>query len=145
MTSRAMGSLEKIAGLFRLPHEPPETSVRLDDDGFAVMRGQEVLRPMLWSDVRKIVTYKRDLLACDQICVGLMGADEEDGVEVSEDTRGFQTFAEEMRRRFPSIPEDWFGEVMVPAFEQKWKVLFENGQDADRDDDATALGEGKTE
>lgn len=119
------GFLEKMARLLGRAPDLPKPAVRLDEGGFSVMQGQKVLASMLWTDVRKIAAYKYDLLSCDEICVAAIGESEDSGIEVSEEWQGFGAFIAEMERRFPSIPEDWYGEVMVPAFARKETVLFE--------------------
>jgi hypothetical protein len=93
-------------------------SVRLDVNGFC-LRGREVH----WDTIRAIATHKRDLYIYDDICLAFQ-TETELWVEVSEEEPGFQLLVDEVERRFPSVPKDWFTAVMLPAFEPNYRVLW---------------------
>jgi hypothetical protein len=88
-------------------------SLLLDDDGFT-FDGTAVR----WSSVRAVVTYKWDLLTCDDICLGFRVGDDA-WVEVSEEEPGFDRLVAEVERRYPGVARDWFREAMRPAFATK--------------------------
>lgn len=94
-----------------------------EEGEFQLNRGPHLLR-VLWSDVREIAVYKRDLFATDEICLGLRVSDEDEWIELSEEDRGFMPFIDEMQVQFPSIPEGWYQKVMVPAFKPNHRVLW---------------------
>ena len=118
--------LRAIGALFRRWRERREVEkaalgpwpIRLVDDGFERQqpRKPETVQRVHWSDVRRIQTYKRDLFAYDMICLAFEIGDDK-WVEIWERDDGFVGVAEAMRTRFPTIPEDWYNKVMVPAFE----------------------------
>ena len=76
-----------------------------------------------WSSVRAIAAYKHDLFSYDEICLAFKVSDDS-WVEVSEDEPGFQSLVEEVGRRYPETPRDWFHEVMFPAFAANYRVLW---------------------
>lgn len=73
----------------------------------------------------RIQTYKVDLLTTDCICLLFEFRDGTAPIQVSEEWPGFADFMVAMGHRFPSIPEDWYLEVMQPAFAPNRRVLFE--------------------
>jgi hypothetical protein len=93
-------------------------SVLVDDNGFH-LHGREVR----WDAIRAIATYKHDLFIYDDICLAFQ-TEPEVWVEVSEEEPGFQLLADEVVRRYPDVPEDWFAAVMHPAFEANYRVLW---------------------
>jgi len=76
-----------------------------------------------WNDIGEIVTFKRDLYIHDQICLGLRLKDSETYMQIEEDNPSWAEFLECLQAHFP-LPENWQGEVMQPAFERKWTVLW---------------------
>ncbi len=79
-----------------------------------------------WDEIARIITYKYDLFSTDEICIGfLTDKNVEPWVEIREEWEGFLEACKEMKRRFPTIPEDWYSEIMVPVFDRKETVLYE--------------------
>lgn len=121
-----MGIMNRLAGLFRQGPPAVAPCVRVGEDGLQVVRGGKVLASVRWSDVKRIIAYKYDCFSTDEICVGLLTSpDAESWLEISEQWPGFREAVARMEARFPSIPEDWLAQVMVPAFERKETVLWE--------------------
>jgi hypothetical protein len=83
--------------------------------------GQEPLR-FRWDEVREVVTFKRDFGVRDDVRLAFRLAD--DWVEVSEEDEGWSALAEAMAKHLPGIPAEWYLEVMTPAFETNYRVLF---------------------
>lgn len=104
-----------------------DTRVELiGEDGLQVIREDDILGSVNWVDIKKIIVYKYDNFTTDEICVGLLTAlDADSWLEISEECSGFMEAVEKMREVFPSIPEDWYIEVMVPVFERKETVLWQ--------------------
>jgi hypothetical protein len=106
--------------------EAHEDHVRILPDRLAIEREGEVLEGMRWADVCKIVTYKIDLGTVDEICLGFFDQNRPGEVfEISERLLGFGDLFADLQTRYPSIPERWYFDVMVPAFERKETVLYE--------------------
>jgi hypothetical protein len=73
--------------------------------------------------VDRIVAYKLDLFAVDEICVELHIGDR--AVRFTESTPGWYQFLERLRKVFPSIPDGWDWDVARPAFATNYTVLYE--------------------
>jgi hypothetical protein len=101
-------------------------STRITEDGLAIERDGEVLDSIRWEDVRKVIAYKYDRGTTDEICLGfLTDPDAEQCFQISEERPGFIAASEAMQKQFPGTPENWYQEIMVPAFERKETVLYE--------------------
>ena len=101
----------------RSPPSGPRIT-RLDNAGITV-GGLDAT----WSDVEQIVTYKRDFLAYDMVCIAL-NLRHSRCIEVWEEDPQFASMTTELERRFSSIPEGWLDQVCQPAFETNYRVLW---------------------
>ena len=101
----------------------PKEEIRATSEGFEVRRGERELFRVRWDEVREIVTFKRDLITTDCVCLGFRTSDQEVYFEVNEEIAGFVLLTDEMIRRFPSIDPDWFGSVTQPPFATNWTRL----------------------
>lgn len=120
--------INRLVSLFHKKPALPVPRVQTTEDGIQVVSAGEILASVQWCHVKKIITYKYDLLTTDVICVGfLTEKDAHSWLEISEDWHGFREATDRMESRFPSIPKDWFVNVMVPAFERRERVLYEGG------------------
>jgi hypothetical protein len=101
--------------------------VRVSDDGFDLLDGatQAVIRSVRWADVAKIQTYKLDLFTTDCICLLFESRSGRPPVQVSEEWKGFSDLFDPLTAAFPSIPQNWYMEVMTPAFKTKQAVLYD--------------------
>ncbi len=101
--------------------------IRLTSDGFVVLDAdtQAALRTVHWADVLRIQTYKLDLITTDCICLVFEFKSSESPVQLSEEWPGFQDLFVPLSTAFPSIPQDWYGNVMKPPFEEKRTILFQ--------------------
>jgi hypothetical protein len=113
-------------------HNQTTGAIHLLSDGFRVDRSGHI-ETVKWCDIREIVAFKRDILTYDVICVGFCLADREydlakderlDGVEIHEEMTGFMDLVQDMQRKFPAIPKNWYIEIMTPAFETIWTTLW---------------------
>lgn len=79
-----------------------------------------------WSDIHRINTYKYDLFAYDGICVRFE-ASGPDGlyIEISEEWQGFLEAKQMMGTLFPNINQEWYFQVMLPAFKRNEVIIFE--------------------
>jgi hypothetical protein len=113
--------------LSRLFPKRPFETIRLVDGGFVLDRdGIEYFR-VLWGDVREIVTFKRDLVTTDCVCVAFRSAQSTLYYEVNEEIPGFVPLADELPRRFTDIAPQWFNRVTQPAFATNWTRLYGEG------------------
>jgi hypothetical protein len=77
-----------------------------------------------WGKVRRVVTYKDDLLTTDLICLEF---EVEGGLVylAHDEAPGFEQLCTDMVKAIPAINSNWFLEVMQPAFEKNFTVLHE--------------------
>lgn len=106
-----------------LPHKP-NWSLRFAEDGFLLERDGTETDRLVWADVREIVTFKRDLVTVDSICLAFRTGPKPLYLEVCEEMEGFDRLIDEMQKRFPAIPEDWLPEVTQPPFATNERRLF---------------------
>ncbi len=100
----------------RLSHKPPQWEVRLEPDGYTILRDDNIQVHGRWSDVREVFAYKDDLFSYDEICVGLRYSEDGSFWWVGEEHIGSQLFMEELKTHFPGMRQDGFSEVAIPAF-----------------------------
>ena len=110
----------------RFGRRPVVVAIRTDDERVTIERSdREEPLSFCWRDVEEIQTFKLDLLTTDDIRLAFRVPD--GWYELSEDHTGFMEVAEAMRAKFPSIPEDWYQEVMHPAFATNQRTLWKRG------------------
>ncbi|MFN8627383.1 MAG: hypothetical protein U0587_15545 [Candidatus Binatia bacterium] len=109
-----------------LRREPaPEAQIELDELGFAVVAPDGKRFPVRWSSVTRVATYKRDNFNTDEIVLAFEVADRPGYVqEVSEEWPGFQELLAPLELNL-GIGPSWYQEVMLPAFEANFRVLFD--------------------
>jgi len=80
---------------------------------------------ILWSEITKVLAFKRDQFTVDQICVFLTKADDT-GLECDEDSNNWENFIKSLPAYLPTCKsmESWHREVMLPPFETKMTELY---------------------
>ena len=76
-----------------------------------------------WAEVDRIVAYKLDVFASDEICVELHVDDR--AIRFAESTPGWYQFLERLRKVFPGVPEGWDWDVARPSFAFNYTFLYE--------------------
>ena len=104
-----------------MPRSPE--AIRVLEHGFAVDRDGMELFFVRWSDVLEIVTFKKDLITTDCVCLAFRRATSDTYAEVNEEIPGFGKLADELPRRFSDVPEDWFARIAQPPFATNWTRL----------------------
>jgi hypothetical protein len=99
----------------------PVVSLSADEVGVSIASSDSPV-VVRWDAIDEIHTFKLDLGTFDEIRLALH--DSRGWHELSEEDGGFMDIAAELQRRFPSIPEAWYLEVMFPAFETNHRVLW---------------------
>lgn len=98
-------------------------SLALTDEGVAYeWSDSRCAEGFAWDAVEEIRTFKVDLYIYDNIRLAFLVG--ERWHEIHEEEDGFRDVADEMQRRFPSIPEDWYFTVMLLAFESNERTLW---------------------
>ena len=95
----------------------------LEEDGFHLLKNDCRDVALRWAHVRTIRTFKRDFFSYDMISLAFeVGEDE--WIEIWESMADFSLVAEKMREIFPTVPEDWYVVVTLPAFSPNDRVLW---------------------
>jgi hypothetical protein len=99
----------------------PAVTLSTDEAGISMSHSDSpvVIR---WDEIDEIHTFKFDLGTFDEIRLAIH--DSAGWHELSEQDEGFMEIAAELQRRFPSIPEMWYLEVMLPVFAANHRVLW---------------------
>jgi len=123
-----MNVWQRIKSFFKRGlHSGPE--IHMTETGFALLDAdtRAAIRTVGWTDISRIQTYKLDLLTTDCICLLFgVGSTDEQPVQISEEWKGFSELLVGLPRAFPSIPANWYAEVMTPAFGTNLTVLYED-------------------
>jgi hypothetical protein len=96
--------------------------MQLTEDGVSIHHRRRPVISFRWQDVGEIVTFKRDFFTWDDIRLAFHITD--GWVEMSEQWDRWTDVCMEMARRFPTIPERWYFEVMLPPFETCYRTLY---------------------
>jgi hypothetical protein len=109
----------------RLQRRDLRPRIELTADGFAVVNPGGAWYAVRWASITKIAAYKRDLLTTDEIMLAIEVADSPRMVqEVSEEWENFAELFAPLEQRLGISPA-WYHEIMIPAFETSFRVLFE--------------------
>lgn len=102
-------------------------AVCVTNGGFALLDAKtgNTVCTMQWADISKIQVYKLDLLTTDCICLLFESRSGQPAIQVSEEWMGFSDLFNPLSTAFPSIPENWYMEVMLPAFAEKRAILYD--------------------
>ena len=126
--------LDKTLAMVRAGHyvPPPKQSdfgLSIDATGITVSRRRATSAPphrIAWSDIVRVVAFKRDLLTVDCICLAIATTDGTT-TEVNEEMEGWEAFTGGLPKHLPGS-KDWtecFSEVAFPAFATNETVIFE--------------------
>jgi len=122
MPQRAKKGVEKLLRQIREGKIKPrhfDKSIIFDEDGVVISddKSGERSAHIIWSEVVRVIAYKRDLFNVDQICVFLSRSDET-GMEVQEDLNNWTNFITSLPEHLPNCKraESWLEDVTLPAF-----------------------------
>ena len=106
----------------------PDPRVRLVEGGFELVSplNESTVGYVRWTEVARIQTYKVDLITTDCICLLFEFIEGKPPIQVSEEWEGFSELFTPLATNFPSMSQNWYLEVMAPAFDRKQKVLYES-------------------
>jgi hypothetical protein len=123
--------LEDFKNGKRPPPKEYPCAILFDSTGFVVKQMVGNDHPPIklrWSDVRRVVAFKRDELTVDRICVCIEDKNGKE-LELNEDLADWLTFLESLPDHLPACKpfSVWFQEVAFPAFATNQTILFESG------------------
>lgn len=77
-----------------------------------------------WADVAEVAAWKQDVFAYDLLCVGLRPAGGAEYFTCDEAQTGWAALLHELEQRFDVKANDWWPEVVFPAFEENFTLLW---------------------
>ena len=93
-----------------------------NEQGFELMLDGKLTKTD-WNEIDRILAYKVDLLAVDEICL-FVDIDKERSFEISESTKGWFVFGKKISEIFPEIKENWEFDIAIPPFERNETELY---------------------
>jgi hypothetical protein len=136
-------TLAKIrAGDYVPPPMQSNFGLSIDATGITVSGKRPNLAPsysIAWSDIVRVVAFKRDCLTVDCICLAIAT---KDGTmsEVNEEMEGWEALTSALPKHLPGS-KDWtecFSQVAFPAFATNETVIFERDSSPDASKCGTA-------
>jgi len=123
-------TLEQVrAGDYVPPAKQSDFVLSIDPSGITVSRNRPIfasLRPIAWSDILRVVAFKRDWLTVDCICLAIATTDGTT-IEVNEEMEGWEALTESLPKHLPGskLWSECFSQVAFPAFATNETVMFE--------------------
>ena len=86
-----------------------------------------------WDGVTRVLAYKRDCFAVDQICVVIGTADDHDWIEIREDDEGYESLINQMPTRMVgcAAPNEWWERVALPPSAAQWTQIYAREREPD--------------
>jgi hypothetical protein len=102
---------------------PVFATIEADDERVVITRSDGTgPHSFAWRDVDEVQTFKLDLFGYDDIRLAFRVGDL--WHEVGEEDAGFVELGTKMAAKLPSVPENWYMEVMFPAFATNLRTLW---------------------
>ena len=99
--------------------------VLLDDNtGFRIEENFVTVATVLFSEVKEVFAFKRDLFTLDMICFGFRTGDDGSYWEVDEEMSGYNDLLKAVESKYGIKLEHWFSKVAFPAFENNFTSLW---------------------
>jgi hypothetical protein len=123
------------AGNYAPPAKVSDFAVSFDALGITIGRRRPALAALhsiAWSDIVRVVTFKRDLLTVDCICLSIATRDRT-ATEVNEEMVGWEELTDALATRLPgSKPwSECYLQVTFPAFAANETVVFERNSSSE--------------
>ena len=99
--------------------------IEIEADGFAIVGAGSERHAIRWDAITKVAAFKRDLFTTDEIVLLIEVAEHPGKAQgVSEEWTGFRDLFAPMEERL-GISAAWYIDIMSPAFDPKFRVLYE--------------------
>lgn len=108
----------------REPAGPP-LWIAFTSEGFELRKAESLVGGVEWSEIRKIIAFKRDLVTSDVVCLEFHLVGKDEVFEVNDDVGGFWDLARRVKEVFPGSDQEWEESVVKPAFARNARVIFE--------------------
>lgn len=104
--------------------QPGSATITLSPDGFSIAKADGPPHCVAWASVQEIFAFKIDLFTCDSLQLGIRVSDDGTYWQVGEDDAGFHKLLAEIERRFGIAHDDWYSDVVFPAFAANRRTLW---------------------
>jgi hypothetical protein len=111
--------------------EPGIIRVMPSDDGFVAFRKDGQAEELRWFEVERVSAYKVDCLTYDMIWLAFERRGHREALHIQEEAEGFQDLMSALGEAFPEIIQEWYFNVMQPAFAENLTILFERKAEPD--------------
>jgi len=95
-----------------------------DEQGFSLSGHGIAVEKYAWSEVGRIVAFKRDYGTYDEVYLQLDIGRRIGPLELGEQFEGFSSFVELMEKHLPGISESWWYHVAFPAYAENATTIF---------------------
>ena len=117
--------LDGLKSIFERKQPPVYSIILLDKGiGFRIEENFNPIATVLFSEVKEVFAFKRDLLTIDQICFGFRTGDDGTYCEVDEHMSGYDALLKALEIKYEIKLEHWFSKVAFPAFEKNFTSLW---------------------
>lgn len=93
-----------------------------EDDGF-IIQFKSKQQKIKWDEIERLIAYKKDLLTVDVVCLKIFYNNCQ--TTITEEIPGWHQFVEKLRFVFPNIPDNWYSEIVQPAFVTNLTILYQ--------------------
>ncbi len=93
-----------------------------NEHGFELMLDGKLTKTN-WNEIKRLVAYKVDLFAVDEICL-FVEIDENRSFEINERTKGWFVFVQKTKEKFSEINESWEFDIAQPPFKRNETELY---------------------
>ncbi len=120
--------LKKLFGQKQSAIIPSNGMVAFDDAGISFHPKVGPIFVLKWGEIDEIVTFKRDLVGYDTVCLVFVRENPKFTIEIDEEWTGFGKLVPELPGRYSGVAPDWYFKVMKPAFKANTTVLFKRSR-----------------
>jgi hypothetical protein len=87
------------------------------------IKEKDQLSEVQWTSITTILGYKKDLITYDTICLDIVFNNRT--LTICEESAGWVDLLEALKKQFPGIPDNWYLDIMKPAFKTNLILLYD--------------------
>lgn len=91
-------------------------------DGFTVNKEDQSIH-ILWADITQIHAFKTDLITTDRVDLEIISKNQR--IILNEEMPIWLNMLSQLNENIPGIQKDWYIEIIHPAFERNFTILYE--------------------
>ncbi|QKJ29882.1 hypothetical protein HQ865_08980 [Mucilaginibacter mali] len=77
---------------------------------------------IFWDNISEINVHKADIMTTDDIVMEIIYNDRV--LRITEETEGWDEFTDQLEKKFPGIPGDWWQKVVHSAFATNFATIY---------------------